>query len=1039
MNKKSVMTTRRGAVALTLSAGAGLAGLHGVANTWRSSIDSALGTTSSKQTFDDKFVSDYATTDELIAQHEKLGRQAGQEGTVVLKNEGNALPLGGAPKVTVLGMGAYYPLLGGNMGSTCTTDKAIDFIAALDEAGVSLNPTMKSVYETLGAIESGRTPNMWGGGETINYKYRPAGFATPYVPSEPSTDVYGMEGGNADYAGSFADYSDAAIVVFSRPGSEGSDYFPGEVGIDTTSTGASSPLGLTTNERGLLTLAKENFKKVIVVINSGTVMEVQEIKDDADVSAMLFVGLPGAYGFRGVVDVLLGEVCPSGRLADTIAADFSQAPAAQNFGDIQLTDTSALVYPDSLMPGLDVVTAGSSFGGGGSTSSTAYIIEAEGIYTGYKYYETRFFDAVKGQGNATGAAGASKGASAWDYANEVTYPFGHGLSYTTFTQTLDSVEVNTADRTITASVTVTNTGSVAGKSVVQLYASVPYTDYDKSNGVEKAAIQLVDFEKTEELAAGDDAQVKFTVDLEALASWDSSAKSGKGGWILDGGTYYFTVGTDAHNAVCNVLVAQGATADGDASLVKTVEVGSEGSVDEESLAMSKNTGVEVVNQLASADVNYYKPGYMTGLSRSDWQGTFPRTYNDLTIDGSKTDEWVKALMNEIYAITENGTVENEKGSGGSLKLSDMAGIDDINDPRWEQLIEEIPLDILIPRITKGGSQSDVIEQIESPLVYQNDGPNGFSGTIGARGLHADDANSDYAMGTMCTETMLGCTFSKQIASEWGKLMGNDGLWSGNYLIWACAGNLHRCCFNGRNFEYFSEDPMLVSGLAAAEVAGASKYGVIVAPKHFAFNDQESMRSGLAQYMTEQRAREGELRAFRAAIEDSGCLGVMTSFSRVGATPVNGSWGLLREILRNEWGFKGILSTDMANNSGYFRAEMCMYGGITMIADFSTGETMTEVLESWPYLTEAVVAKDATLVGYLRQNLIYQLYAFAQSATQNIKTESVTPWWEMALNAGTIGGFGLAAVFAGLYAAGAVKEFKGDAADAEPVASGKEEN
>ncbi len=1023
MKKGSVLTTRRGMVALTLSAGTGLMGLHSVANSWRTSIDTALGTTSAQQTSDDKFASDYATTDELIAQHEKLGRQAGQEGAVLLKNDGDVLPLGSSPKVTLFGMGGYYPLLGGNMGSTCTTDKAIDFVTALDEAGVKINPTMQGVYETLGAVESGRSANRFTGAEVINYKYRPAGFTTPYAPSEPSPDIYGSEGGNADYAGSFSEYSDAAIVVLSRPGSEGSDYYPGEQGIDTTATGAFSPLGLTNNERALVKLATENFKKVVVVINSGTVMEVQELKEDTGVNAMLFVGLPGAYGFRGVVDVLLGEVNPSGRLSDTMVVDASQAPAAQNFGDIQLQDTSALVYPDSLMPGLGVVGAGDSFGGGGNTSSTAYVIEAEGIYTGYKYYETRYFDSVKGQGNATSATGASNGASSWVYENEVTYPFGHGLSYTTFTQTLDSVEVSTSDRTVTATVTVTNTGGVAGKSVAQLYVSVPFTDYDKKNGVEKSAIQLLDFEKTDELKPGADQQLKFSVDLEYLASWDSSAKSGKGGWILDGGTYYFTAGNDAHDAVNNVLAAQGSGTDGDASKVKSVEVGTEGSVDEKTLALARTTDVEVVNQLADADVNYYKPGYMTPLSRTDWQGTFPRTYNDLELGGDHLDEWVKNLMNEVYHIHENGSVENEKGSGGTLKLSDMAGSDDINDPRWEQLVEQIPLEELIPKVTKGGSQSDAIPEIESPVVYQNDGPNGFSGTIDGRGLHTDDANAKYAMGTMCTETLLGCTFSKQLAGEWGKLMGNDGLWSGNYLIWAAGINLHRCGFNGRNFEYYSEDPMLASGLAAATVAGANQYGVIVAPKHFAFNDQETQRSGVAPYMTEQRAREGELRAFQASVVDAGALGVMTSFGRIGATPVNGSWGLLREILRNEWGFKGILSTDMANNAGYFRAEMCLYGGITMIADFSTGETMTEVLASWPYLTEELVAKDAELVGYLRQNMIYQLYAFSQSATQNIKTVSVTPWWETALNVATVGGFGLAAVFGGLYAAEAVKEAK----------------
>ncbi len=1039
MKKKSVMTTRRGMVALTLSAGTGLVGLHKVADTWRTSIDSALGTTSAQQTSDDKFVSDYKTTDELIAQHEALGRRAGQEGSVLVKNEGKALPLSAAPKVTLFGVGGYYPLLGGNMGSTCTTDKAVDFVTALEDAGVELNPTMKSVYETLGAVESGRTANRFTGAEVINYKYRPAGFSTPYVPSEPNPDTYGSEGGNGDYASSFSGYNDAAIVVFSRPGSEGSDYYPGETGIDSAATGATSPLGLTTNERAMLKVAEDNFDKVIVVINSGTVMEIDELKKDSSVDAVLFVGLPGAYGFRGVVDVILGEVSPSGRLSDTVAVDPAMAPAAQNFGVIHLSDTSALVYPDTHMPGLGVETAGSSFGGGGSTSSSAYIIEAEGIYTGYKYYETRYFDAIKGQGNATGSAGASNGASAWDYDNEVAYPFGHGLSYTTFTQTLDSVQVSTADRTLTASVTVTNTGSVAGKSVVQLYVSVPYTDYDKHNNVEKSAIQLIDFAKTAELAAGADEQVKFTVDLQNLASWDSSAKSGKGGWILDGGTYYVTVADDAHAATNNVLVAQGAGTTGSAEAVKAVEIGSEGKVDEDTLARSKKTDVEVVNQLDNADVNYYLPGYMTPLSRSDWNGTFPRTYNDLTLGGDKLDEWVKNLMNEVYYINENGSIENEKGSGGSLKLSDLAGSDDINDPRWEQLVEQIPLDELIAKVTKGGSQSDAIPEIESPVVYQNDGPNGFSGTIGARGLHTDDANASYAMGTMCTETMLGCTFSKEIASEWGKLMGNDGLWSGNYLIWAAAINLHRCAFNGRNFEYYSEDPVLSSGLGAATVAGANEYGVIVAPKHFAFNDQESVRSGVAPYMTEQRAREGELRAFQAAVEDAGALGVMTSFGRIGATPVNGHWGLLREILRNEWGFKGILSTDMANNSGYFRAEMCIYGGITMIADFSTGETMTEVLESWPYLTEELVAKDATLVGYLRQNMIYQLYAFAQSATQNIKTVSVTPWWETTMNAATIAGFGLAAVFGGLYAAEAVKDSKNEGAEAVAAGSGKEEN
>ncbi len=1034
MKKGSVLTTRRGMIAMTLSAGLGLTGLHDVANTWRTSIDSALGTTSTEQSDDVEFVSDYETSDELVAAHEDLGRRVGQESAVLMKNDG-ALPLASGARVTLFGMGSMYPFLGGEMGSTITTDDAVDLVSALGEAGFEVNPTMTSIYETLGSYGTETESSMSWVGTTTTYTYRPAGFSTPYVPSEPSLDIYTTEGGaDESYTDSFADYGDAAIVVFSRPGSEGSDYYPGDTGIDTEATGATSPLGLCDNERAVLQLAEENFDTVIVLINSGSTMEVDELKNDDNVNAMLYIGFPGAYGTLGVADVLNGTVSPSGHLVDTYAVDTASAPAVMNFGEIRLEDTSMLVWPDTLMEGLVVENSGSSFGGATSTASDGYLIEAEGIYTGYKYYETRYYDAVVGQGNATGSAGASGGASSWDYDAEVSYPFGYGLSYTTFSQTIDSVDLDTDENTVTVEVTVTNTGDVAGKHVAQLYVGVPYTDYDREQGVEKAAVSLVGVEKTDELEPGDDVQLTITADLQYIGSWDSSAKDGQGGFILDGGDYYFILGTDAHDAVNNLLAAEGYDSEGDASLAAVLEIGEEGVVDEETLAYSKN-GTEVVNQLADADVNYYDPGYMTPLSRSDWDGTFPRTYDDLVIGGDKSDEWIQNLMNEVYQITENGETTNVDGSGGTLTLADLAGNDDPADAQWDELVEQIPVGELIAKIAKGGSQSDAIPEIDSPVVYQNDGPNGFSSTISGRGLHADDANADYNMATLCSMCTFAGTFNKSLAAEWGRLLGNDGLWSGNYLIWASAANLHRCAYNGRNFEYYSEDPMLSNFFATETVKGALEYGVIVGPKHFAFNDQETLRAGVAPYMTEQRAREGELRAFQGSVEEGGALGMMTSFGRIGATPVNGSWGLLRNILRGEWGFSGLLSTDMNSNAGYFRAEMCIYGGITMIADFSTDETMDDVLETWPYLTEELVVSDAQLVSYARENMAYQLYAYAQSAAQNIKTVSVTPWWESALNGATYAGFGLAALFGVLYAAGAVKEAKSE----KLAAASKEEN
>ena len=263
-----------------------------------------------------------------------------------------------------------------------------------------------------------------------------------------------------------------------------------------------------------------------------------------------------------------------------------------------------------------------------------------------------------------------------------------------------------------------------------------------------------------------------------MGSWDSTAKNGKGGYILDGGDYYFAVGNGAHEAVNNVLAAQGFSVEGNTAMTAKALVGENGKVDETTLATSEN-GTEIVNQLADADINYYKPGYATYLSRTDWEATFPRTYDDLTIDGDKVDEWVKNLANEVYQINADGTAIDVAGLPGDLTLADLAGVDDIDDMRWEQLVRQIPVGTLIAKLVKGGSTVDVIEEIENPKVFQNDGPNGFSSSLNSRGAlaNAEDPNASFTMATMANEVILGCTFNKDLILEWGRLMGNDGLWS----------------------------------------------------------------------------------------------------------------------------------------------------------------------------------------------------------------------------------------------------------------------
>lgn len=1021
--KKTVRKLYRGLAALFLSLALLVTTLSSVVTNWRGVIDGVLGTTSTQTVGGDQFSAKYGSTDELVEAHRELGTEMEAEGVVLLKNNNRTLPLSGSgSKITLLGMGSAYPFLGGIMGSTIDEASAINLERALSERGFEINPVVLSVYKTLGNIVTGEKENF--GQKIPVYGYRPTQFGGitqetgRYDVSEPDLSVYTKaeqeQGGGApeNWQESFREYGDAAIVVLSRPGSEGSDYYPKSEGIDSQVYGTDSALSPAKNEMALIELAKSNFDKVIVLINSGSAMEIAELAEDDGVDAILNIGFPGAYGCLGVADVLSGKTNPSGRLTDTFVRDSMSAPAALNFGKIKIEDLGAVRAPDSLMGELSAESKIGFVGGEPRLAADHYIVEAEGIYTGYKYYETRYYDAAIGAGEASSSVGSTTG-KAWSYDEEVVYPFGYGLSYTTFSHVLDDVKINEEEKTVTATVTVKNTGDMAGKTVAQLYVSAPYTQYDREHAVEKSAVSLLGFEKTKQLEPGESQTVTVKAAMKYMASYDVSAHSGEGGWILDGGDYIFAAALHAHDAVQQVLAENHPSVISTDTKPISVVIGKEGKVDEDMFAVSDNK-TKVTNRFADADVNYYLPGYTVYLSRNNWESTYPRKYDDLAIGGERQEEWVKNLCNEVYRMKTDEPVENLTGKDAGLKLADMAGNDDLSDPRWSQLVEEIPVDVLIPKIVKGGQVSDVIEQIQSPLVWQNDGPNGFMVSLDARGLNKGDKNASYKMNTMANEVVIGQTYNKELVNRWGELLGNSGLMSGNWEIWGCAANLHRTAFNGRNFEYYSEDPMVSNYMAAETVKGALAYGVIIGPKHFAFNDQESKRSGLAVYMNEQKIRECELRAFQGTVEEGGALGMMTSFSRVGATPCNGSRALLQNVLRQEWGFKGLLTTDMMNNAGYFRPEMCIYGGVSMIADFSSGETMEQVKETWPYFTMDRIAKDETLVNMARENMKYQFYAFAHSAAQNVKTEKVMPWWEIAYKGCMYTSYILALLFCMLY-------------------------
>lgn len=1011
-SNRSAMRRWRGFTTLTASVLALAVAASPIVNSFRTDIDKFLGTSSTKLVHDGDedisevytYSSDYSSTTELLDAIEDLGERMNEEGSVLLKNNG-ALPLteDETQKVSLLGFSSYYPVMGGDMGSSLTANTGtdadtVDFVQALTAKGFKLNTELQNLYKSLEPQFMTEVDN-WGN-KTVYYRITAPSIGSTFSSKEPSQAV--MADTNANWKDSLKE-NNVIIVTLARAAGENRTYLPGTNGVDASQNlNQTDPLGLSDDERDLIAAALEskeaNGGKVIVLLNNASAMEIDELKNNDGIDAMMQIGLPGGYGFYGVADILSGDANPSGHLTDTYAVVNANAPSAQNFGDFQWTNADPAYSINSAQ------------------------VEAESIYIGYKYYETRYMDSVLGQGNASAAVGSTDGV-AWSYDNEVSYSFGYGLSYTTFEQTLDSLDVDLEDKTVTAEVTVTNTGDVAGKDVVQLYVSTPYTSYDKEHGIEKAGVQLLDYGKTDVLEPGASETVTITADMQYMTSWDSTADNAagtKGCYILDAGTYYFSLGNGAHEAANNVLAAQGKnTADGmtqtgDAALTATWSLES---FDNETFALTKN-GTAVENQLADMDLNYWMPGTVTYLSRSDWTGTFPTTYENLTA----TEEMLTVLDNDTYEISaDNGDASAVTfGADNGLTLADLKGNDDISDPDYAKLMDQITLEECLIRTGFGGTSTKAIDSIHSPEAVQNDGPNGiysyplgqYANTDASTGdpcaVDANDPNLTYKAGVMSNETVIAQTFNKELAKEFGQVMGNYSLWSNLPIYWGCGTNLHRSPYNARNHEYYSEDAVLTAFQGASFVAGGLEYGCLIAPKHLAFNDTEINRTGISVFMTEQQARENELRGAQSAVEDAGALAVMTAFNRVGIYNDNSHTGLLINILRGEWGFEGLMSEDFIMDANYVSLKEAVMNGVTMSCN--TGDnTMAAVSEKYTYWTVENVSKDAALLTALKQAMTYQAYALANSNAMDGYTPTthlvnVNTWYDNLI-------IGLEAVFA----------------------------
>lgn len=980
-----------------------------LADTFRTAVDGALGTQSYiTNTEDAKYVSDYDSNDELAEALREYAVRQGQEGTVIMKNDNDALPLSTSNEIALFGVAAYN-----NYFSGASTGR-ITLRQALTDAGFTVNEAVASATENTGI-----TPNTSAGAyDSSGYQIREA---------NPNTYTTIRTAANSLSSGA------VGIVVFMRPGGEGSTWYPGVARDTAGNTLDQNPLAFSPDELAVVALAKETCDKVIVMLNTYSPMEIEPlVEGEYEVDGIVYAGVPSAYQFEGIVDVLEGAVNSTGALADTFAVSTTSSPSMMNFGgdtwsdyDVVATEAGEDWRYDTAMDNEPVT---GSFGGSGYAGAV-YIVEAEGIYTGYNYYETRYYDSIVNPSyNASEATANDAVSGGWDYSNEVTYSFGYGLSYIPYTQRITDVTVeDRASGNITATIEVTNNGDQDGLFLTQLYVSQPYTEYDRENLVEKSAIMFLNSAKVE-VAAGQTETVTITIPTKYLASYDyTEAKT----YILDGGRYYFTAAAGAHAAVNNVLAAQGYSTEdgmdeeGDLNAVVTWDnAGTETQPDTTTYSISAETGAVITNQADNADINYYlkESSQVTYLSRQNWSGTYPVNYNEINNgegfslvndakDSATSDEWINELRNNQYEIKDDEPVENLDGvlpegfeitqnSDGSYvgtwSLIDAAMAADFNDSRWNDVIQSISADQAIGAVAHGGSQSDTLDNLYNPIVGQNDGPTGFTSgsiTLSDGSTFATNVNS---------QSLMGSSFNPDLAYDWGVLLGNTGLMLQRYVIWAGGLNYHRNPYNARNIEYLSEDPMLTNVLGAGLVRGSLEKGIIVGPKHIGFNDQEYHRSGLGVYLNEQKLRQTDLRGFEGAIADEDALGMMIAFNRIGAINASHHVGMNMGIFRGEWGFLGLSTTDMMNNSNYFNPESCIMAGITMMADFagnnSTISGNNGIDSTWSYLSVAAVSNDNTLVEQARLCMKYQLYAFANSAVLNISTTAVTPWWDTTLQA-----------------------------------------
>lgn len=947
-----------------------------VTNEWSGYINKMLNINNTKIVTDENanedpihFKSSFSNHLDVMNNARKVAKQVQAEGTVLMKNDNNALPLAKGAKVTFLSYSTAEILYGssGSGGITPEGGRLQDLITACkNDNKLDMNMTAYNFYKDKYDAKVGFTESKGWGGTTM--KFRNLKKSTEIAASEFTVEM----------TNSFNEYNDAAIFVLSRTGGEGSDL----------SAGTDKYLAITDEEKSVLEAMKNGpFKKRIVLVNTFNAVELGFL-DQYNIDACLYIGGTGEVGLDAVTDIIVGKICPSGKLADTYAYDSYSSPAMQNFGNYTFNNADQINNADS----------------------RKYVMYNEGIYVGYRYYETRYEDTVLGKGKANSSKGSFKGAT-WNYANEVQFPFGYGLSYADLKQELVSSSLDWKAKKATFTVKVTNSSSIDALDTIEVYAQTPYV----AGGLEKSAIQLCGFEKVE-VKANDSTTATVEVELRDIASYDNINHKT---YIMDKGDYYFAIGNGVHDALNNILEKKGVNATQKEAMVgegnaKNAVKYVKSTFDAEEY-MASETKAKITNQFDDADVNNYldDSNKVTYLSRNDWDKTWPES-----MVGFNASERMITMANSYYSSDNKGTgtlpsaytkeTDGKKVTLGAEKkytVAMMIGAD-YDDPNWDALLDQLTKQDYLDSTSQGRKP---LESVGMPATTAVDGPAAWTKSNYIED-YTNQYNADKVKKTTDltvlypTETVMAGTWNVDLLNEVGKSFGEEGLWGGGVGWYGPGANTHRTPYAGRNFEYFSEDGFISGKLCEAEVHGAVEKGTIPYLKHFFLNDQETNRIGVCTFSNEQAIREIYLRSFQYAFETTGendksCSGVMGAFNRLGMIWTGHYTNLWKNVMEKEFGFLGSVTTDFGQKQGSLMEPQLAYeAGTHMFCTSGTGFAT--------YLENINFTEDTKLMNNMREAIHRQLYNFANSAAMNGMTSSskivvVRVWYQKALTATTV--------------------------------------